>query len=101
MGKAWPRFFPDATAEATAHALLIEAHAILIEHLGVGHLDLFLAHRRAIVYARATYSADEIQAALAACAAAAGSRAALLNHCDVPAEPQAAPREQPALAVAA
>ena len=46
MGKAWPRFFPDATAEATAHALLIEAHAILIEHLGVGHLDLFLAHRR-------------------------------------------------------
>jgi len=101
MGKAWPRFFPDATAEATAHALLIEAHAILIEHLGVGHLDLFLAHRRAIVYARAHYSSDEIQDALAACAAAAGSHSALLSHCDVPGEPQASQQEEAALAVAA
>jgi hypothetical protein len=97
MGKAWPRFFPDATAEATAHALLIEAHAILVEHLGEGRLDLFLVHQRAIIYARAHYSPDEIQAALEACAAAAGPRGALLNHWDAPGEPQA----EPALAVAA
>ena len=80
MGHAWPRYLPDATADATAHALLIEAYALLVEHLADTRGELIAAHDRAATYARARYTAEEVRAAWDACAAAPGNESNLLHH---------------------
>ena len=78
MGHAWPRYLPEATAEARVHALLIEAHAILVEQAVEGGRELLAAHDRAASYARTHYTAEEIRGALNACAAASGNDSILL-----------------------
>ena len=80
MGKAWPRFLPEPKPEAIAHALIIEASAIVIEQLAEGHADLIRAHERAESYARAHYSADDLRAAWNACATAPDNGNILLHH---------------------
>ncbi len=80
MGKAWPRFLPAPTPEAIAHALIIEASAIVVDRLGDGHGDLFKAHRRAEVFARAQYGEDHLERALAACAAQPDNENILLHR---------------------
>jgi len=61
MGQAWPRFLPGSTAEAIAHALMIEAH------------------QRAMAYAQTRYRPEEIRAAWNVCATAAGNSNILLH----------------------
>jgi len=68
MGQAWPRFLPGSTPEALAHALIIEAYAIVVEQLAEGHRALIDAHERAMSYASFRYSPDEIRIACNACA---------------------------------
>jgi hypothetical protein len=80
MSRAWPRFLPESPAEAIAHALMIEARAILVEQLGEGQRDLIEAHQRAMSYARARYRPDEIRTAWNACATAAGNSNILLHY---------------------
>ena len=80
MAQAWPRFLPGSPAEAIAHALMIEAHAILVEQLGEGQRDLIEAHQHAMSYARARYRPDEIRTAWNACATAAGNSNILLHY---------------------
>jgi hypothetical protein len=69
MCKAWPRFLSEPTTDAIAHALIIEAYAIVVEQLGDGQASLGEAHARALVYAATHYDADEVRAARDACAA--------------------------------
>jgi hypothetical protein len=80
MGKAWPRFLPKPTPEAIAHALIIEASAIIIEQLAEGHADLIRAHERAEAHARAHYSDDDLRRAWNACATEPGNGNVLLHH---------------------
>ena len=80
MGQAWPRFLPGSPAEAIAHALMIEARAILVEQLGEGQRDLIEAHQRAMSYARGRYRPDEIRTAWNACATATGNSNILLHY---------------------
>jgi hypothetical protein len=80
MGRAWPRYLPGATAEAIVCALLIEAHAILVEQLADARQDLIEAHDRAASYARTHYTPDEVRAAWNACAATAGNENILLYY---------------------
>ena len=70
MCKAWPRFLPQPSTDAIAHALIIEAYAIVVEQLSDGHASLGEAHDRALNYATSHYGADEVRAARKACAAA-------------------------------
>ncbi len=70
MEQAWPRFLPGTTAAATAHALVIEAHAILVEECIEPRGDLIDAHRRALSYARDHYGEEDVRRAWDACAAA-------------------------------
>jgi hypothetical protein len=92
MGKAWPRFLPEANTGAIAHALIIEANAIVVEQFGEGQEDLIAAHDRAESYARAHYSPDDIRTAWNACAAAPENNNILLHHL-VRFCPPAPPRE--------
>ena len=80
MGQAWPRFLPATPPEAIAHALIIEAQAIIVEQLGDGQRALFEAHERAMVYARSHFSDDEVRAACNECATAPGNTNILLHH---------------------
>jgi len=80
QGQAWPRFLPETPAEAIAHALIIEARAIIVEQLAEGQRDLIEAHDRAACYARSHYTADEVRGAWNACAAAPGNGNILLQH---------------------
>jgi hypothetical protein len=80
MGRAWPRFLPGASAETIAHALIIEANAIVVEQLGEGQADLIVAHDRAEAYARAHYSPEDIRSAWNACATAPENDNILLHH---------------------
>ena len=80
MRKAWPRFLPKPTAQAIAHALIIEASVIAAEALGEGQDHVFQAHKRAEAYARTQYSEDDIQNALGECAALPGNEDILLHH---------------------
>jgi hypothetical protein len=80
VGKSWPRFLPEPTPEAIAHALIIEASAIIVDRLGEGHGDLFKAHRRAEVFARTYYGDDHLERALAACAAQPNNENVLLRY---------------------
>jgi len=80
MGQAWPRFLPEKTAEAIAHALIIEARAIIVEQFADGQQDLIEAHDRAVRYARSHYSPDEVRGAWNACATAPGNGNILLHH---------------------
>lgn len=80
MEKAWPRFLPESTPEAIAHALIIEASAIVVDQLGEGHRDLLEAHQRAEVFARARYDEDHLDRALAACADQPNNENILLHH---------------------
>jgi hypothetical protein len=80
QGQAWPRFLPETPAEAIAHALIIEAQAIIVEQLAEGQRDLIEAHDRAASYARSHYTADEVRGAWNACAAAPGNGNILLHH---------------------
>jgi hypothetical protein len=74
MGRAWPRFLPEPKPEAIAHALIIEAYAIVVEQFADGHADLNEAHGRALRYAQSLYLPDEVRAARNACAAAPGNQ---------------------------
>ena len=69
MGKAWPRFLPEPSTDAIAHAVIIEAYAIVVEQLSDGHASLGEAHDRALNYAASRYGADEVREARQACAA--------------------------------
>lgn len=69
MGKAWPRFLPEPSTDAIAHALIIEAYAIVVEQLSDGHASLGEANDRALSYADSHYGADAVRAARDACAA--------------------------------
>jgi len=80
MGEAWPRFLPRPTPEAIAHALIIEACAILVEEFREGHGDLFRAHKRAEAFARERYSEEALQHALDACAAAPDNESTSLHY---------------------
>ena len=80
MAKAWPRFLPDATADALAHALIIEAYAIVVQQLFDGHGSLGEAHERALSYAETQYTPDQIRAALGACAAASENDGVRLQY---------------------
>jgi hypothetical protein len=80
MGQAWPRFLPEVTEETTAHALIIEARTIIVEQLAEGQGDLIEAHERAMSYARARYSRDEIRIACNACATASGNENTMLHY---------------------
>ena len=53
MCKAWPRFLPEPSTDAIAHALIIEAYAIVVEQLADGHASLGEAHDRALSFAEA------------------------------------------------
>jgi hypothetical protein len=70
MGKAWPRFLPEPGTDAIAHALIIEAYAIVVEQLSDEQASLGEAHDRALNYAESQYGADAVRAARDACAAA-------------------------------
>lgn len=80
MGKAWPRFLPEPTSEAIAHALIIEAYAIVVGELSEGHASLSEVHDRALCYAKSQYGHDDIRAAWSACAAAPENQNARLEH---------------------
>src|ERR1700680_392926 len=80
MGQAWPRFLSGSRAEAIAHALIIEAYAILVEQLGEGQQELIEAHARAMSFAQIHYSPDEIRVACNACATATGNSNILLHY---------------------
>jgi hypothetical protein len=69
MCKAWPRFLPEPNTDAIAHALIIDAYAIVVEQLADGHASLGEAHDGAVSYAETHYSADEVRTAREACAA--------------------------------
>jgi hypothetical protein len=68
------------TPEALAHALIIEANAIVVEQLAEGQAELIAAHDRAEAYARAHYSPEDIRAAWNACATAPDNSNILLHH---------------------
>ena len=70
MGRAWPRFLPEPKPDAIAHALIIEAYAIVVEQFSGEHADLSEAHGCALRYAQSLYSPDEVRAARNACAVA-------------------------------
>ena len=70
MAKAWPRFLPEPQPDAIAHALIIEAYAIVVEQLWDRRDTLGEAHSRALSYAETRYSPDQIRAARDACAVA-------------------------------
>jgi len=91
MGAAWPRFLPRPTPEAIAHALIIEACAILVEEFREGHGDLFRAHKRAEAFARERYSEEALQRALDACAGVLGNESISLHYvmCFLPDEIEA------------
>jgi hypothetical protein len=74
--------------EAISYALIIEASVIASEAWGDGQSNLFKAHKRAEIFARARCSEDEIQNALTTCAALPGNENLLLHHvmCFLPAE---------------
>lgn len=80
MGRAWPRFLPEPQPEAIAHAVIIEAWAIVIEQLAEGHAELIRAHEQAESYARTRYSSDDLRVAWNACAAAQENSNILLHH---------------------
>jgi hypothetical protein len=80
MEKAWPRFLPEPTPDAIAHALIIEAYAIVVEQLSEGHASLGEAHSRAWNYAEASYHADDVRAAISACLAAPENQTARLQY---------------------
>jgi hypothetical protein len=80
MAKAWPRLLPEPETDAIAHALIIEAYAIVVEQLSDGHESLIEAHYRALGYAEARYSPDEIRAARDACGAASENHAVRLPY---------------------
>ena len=80
MGQAWPRFLLGSTPEALAHALIIEAYAIVVEQLAEGQRALIDAHERAMSYASFRYSPDEIRIACNACATAPGNWNILLHY---------------------
>ena len=69
MAKAWPRFLPEPSTDAVAHAVIIEAYAIVVEQLSDGHASLDEAHGRAVSYAESHYGADDVRTAREACAA--------------------------------
>jgi hypothetical protein len=72
MNHAWPRFLPDAPPAAIAHALIIEAHAILVEQGVEQKAVLMDAHRRAMSYACSAYGQDAVLRAWNASAAVKG-----------------------------
>jgi hypothetical protein len=78
MCKAWPRFLPEPSTDAIAHALIIEAYAIVVEQLSDGHASLGEAHDRALGFAASQYAAEAILAAREACAAAPENQTARL-----------------------
>jgi len=78
MSRAWPRFLPEPSTEAIAHALIIEAYAIVVEQLSDGLGSLSEAHDRALGFAESQYAAEAILAARAACAAAPENQTARL-----------------------
>ena len=78
MSKAWPRFLPEPSTDAIAHALIIEAYAIVVEQLSDGHGSLGEAHDRALSYARSRYAAEAIRDARDACAVAPENQTARL-----------------------
>jgi hypothetical protein len=78
MGKAWPRFLPEAGTDAIAHALIIEAYAIVVEQLSDEQASLGEAHDRALNYAESQYGADAVRAACAAAPENQTSRLPLL-----------------------
>jgi len=78
MCKAWPRFLPEPSTDAIAHALIIEAYAIVVEQLSDGHASLGEAHDRALSFAESRYAAEAILAARQACAAASENQTARL-----------------------
>jgi hypothetical protein len=78
MSRAWPRFLPEPSTDAIAHALIIEAYAIVVEQLSDGHASLGEAHDRALSYAQSRYAAEAILAARNACAVAPENRTARL-----------------------
>jgi hypothetical protein len=80
MTRAWPRFLPEPQPEAIAHALFIEAYAILSEELGEGVDSLRAVQARALGYAQSHYRPDQIEAARAACAAAPENRGARVDY---------------------
>ena len=103
MGKAWPRFLPSPTVEAIAHALIIEAPAIVVAQLGEGYDDLFQAHNRAEAFARAHYSEGDLRKALHVCTAFPSNEDIPLHHVThfLPAEIKIGTRISPALRVTA
>ena len=103
MRQAWPRFLPRPIVEAISHALIIEASVIATEAWGDGHSDLFKAHKRAEIFARARCSEDEIPNALTTCAALPGNENLLLHHvmCFLPAEIEIHADTRPGLRVVA
>ena len=80
MEKAWPRFLPEMTSELLAHALIIEAYAIVVAQLGEGHASLAEAHERALHCAASRYTTDDIHTAWRACAAAPDNNSVLLQY---------------------
>jgi len=78
MSRAWPRFLPEPSTEAIAHALIIEAYAIVVEQLSDGLGSLSEAHDRALGFAESQYAAEAILAARDACAAAPENQTARL-----------------------
>ena len=78
MCKAWPRFLPEPSTDAIAHALIIEAYAIVVEQLSDGLGSLSEAHDRALGFAESQYAAEAILAARDACAAAPENQTARL-----------------------
>jgi hypothetical protein len=78
MSKAWPRFLPEPSTDAVAHAVIIEAYAIVVEQLSDGHASLGEAHDRALSYAASHYAAEQIRTAREACAADPANQTARL-----------------------
>jgi hypothetical protein len=78
MCKAWPRFLPEPSTDAIAHALIIEAYAIVVEQLADGHATLGEAHDRAVSFAKAQYGLEEVRTAREACAADPANQTARL-----------------------
>ena len=80
MEKAWPRFLAEPGPGAIAHALIIEAYAIVVGELREGHETLYEAHERALRYAALRHSAEEIRAAIDACATAPENQSVRLPY---------------------
>jgi len=78
MCKAWPRFLPEPNTDAIAHALIIEAYAIVVEQLADGLASLGEAHDRALSFAAAQYDLEVVRTAREACAAAPENQTARL-----------------------